>query len=257
MNSEGKVGLIVTGVIAVVILFFCSMTVIPTGKIGVKTQFGAVKGQTLEAGLHFKMPFIQSIKKINCQVQKKELDVSAASKDMQTVTSKISVNYSVDMSKATKLYKEIGLKYEDVILAPAIQETMKSVTATFTAEQLITKRTEVSLKIEQELTDKVSSKGININDINIVDFDFSPEYNKAIEAKQVAQQNVLKSQQELEQAKIDAEKKITQAKAEADAMKLQKQELTSELLQKQAIEKWDGKLPTTNASTSLPFLNLK
>src|SRR5574344_726708 len=186
--------IIVIGVIGAILLF-STMTVVKTGQVGIKTQFGAVKGQALEAGLHFKLPFIQQIKKMNCQIQKVEVAVGAASKDMQTVTSKIAVNYVIDKTKATELFKEIGLRYEVVVLEPAIQEAIKSVTAKFTAEQLITKRTEVSIKIEEELIDKVENKGININDINIVDFDFSEEYNKAIEAKQVAQQNVLKAQQ--------------------------------------------------------------
>jgi len=251
--------IVIVGGIALfgIILITNTIVTIPVGKIGIKTQFGAIKGNTLEAGLNFKIPFIQKVSEMNCQIQKIEIDASAASKDMQTVTSKIAVNYSIDKNIATTLYKEIGLKYQDIIISPTIQEVIKGVTAQYTAEELITKRSDVSTKISENLITKLESKGITISGVNIINFDFSTEYNKAIEAKSVAQQSTLKAQQDLERIKVEAEQTITKAKAEAEAMRLQKQELTPELIQKQAIEKWNGILPTTTAGQSIPFINIK
>jgi regulator of protease activity HflC (stomatin/prohibitin superfamily) len=252
-----KVIIAVGVVVFLIILLANSVSVIPVGKVGIKTQFGEIKGNTLESGLNFKLPFIQNINKINCQVQKIEVNASAASKDMQTVTSKLAINYSIDKISATKLYKDIGVKYEEIIISPTIQETVKNITAQFTAEELIAKRSEVSNKISDNLIVKLKDKGINIIGVNIVNFDFSEAYNKAIEDKQVAQQNTLKAIQDLERIKVEAEQRIVNAKSNAEANRLLEQSLTAEILNQKAIEKWNGVLPVTIAGGTIPFVNIK
>lgn len=268
-------GIMWAGIALFAIILLCNTIVtVPTGKVAIKTQFGAVKGEALEAGLHLKIPFVQNTKLMNCQTQKLEVDASAASKDLQTVTSKIAVNFSIDKSTASSLYRDIGVNYQEVIINPAIQESIKAVSAQYTAEELVTKRNEVSTKMLTTFQNKVKNKGINVTELNILDFDFSAEYNKAIEAKQVAQQNALKANQDLERIKIEAEQKVAQAEAdakakianaqaEAQSLKLQKQEITPDLLKLREIEvqaelakKWNGQLPSTVLGDNIPMLNI-
>lgn len=251
----------IAGLFAVLLLFSCFRT-IPAGYAGVRTQFGAVVGNSVSAGLNFKIPFVQNIEKVDCRVQKLESATVAASKDLQTVTSNIAVNFSIVPENATTLFKEVGLNYKSVIIDPAVQETVKMVTAQYTAEELITKRGEVSIQMKQVLSDKISKHGIAIMDFNVVNFDFSDEFNKAIELKQVAQQQALKAEQDLSRIKIEAEQKIVQAQAEAESLRIQKQEITTELLelrkieaQLRAIEKWNGELPNVTGD-NIPFISI-
>jgi regulator of protease activity HflC (stomatin/prohibitin superfamily) len=258
-----KIIIIGVAIFIALILIFSSAKSVPAGFVGIKTQFSAVVGSQLLSGLHFKVPFVQEIETMDVRIQKTESDSVAASKDLQTVTSKIAVNFSVNPASAGQLYKDVGTNFKSVIIEPAIQEVVKMVTAQFTAEELIARRGEVSQKMTKFLTEKISKKGIIINDFNVLNFDFSPEFNKAIELKQVAQQQALKAQQDLERIKIESEQKIVQAKAEAESLKIQKQEITADMLklreieaQMEAIKKWDGKLPSYTGEGT-PFINLK
>lgn len=254
---------VVIGLILVIVIMNCFRSV-PTGFVGVRTQFGAVVGNELSAGLQFKVPFIQDIEIIDCRTQKIEADANAASKDLQNVSSKIAVNFAVNPESAVELYKQIGNNYKIVVIDPAVQEVVKMITAQFTAEEIITKRSEVSMKMTDLLSEKISADGIIVEAFNVINFDFSDEFNKAIENKQIAQQQALKAEQDLNRIKIEAEQKIVQAKAEADALKLQKQEITQDLLelrrieaQLKAIEKWDGQLPSYTGGDAIPFIEVQ
>ena len=249
----------------VVITFFNSFTSIKSGEIGLKSRFGQIVSQTTQEGIQFKVPYIEKVTKVNMKVQKADITSSSATKDLQDVSIAFAINYQLQADKVMDLYKTVGASYVETILQPATQEALKNVTSKYTAEELITKRSEVSQQIIQDLSAKVNKYGIIINELNIIDLNFSEAYNKAIEDKQVAEQEVKKAQQELEKTKIEAEKKVAEAQAEADALRLQKEEITDELLelrrieaQTKAIEKWNGQLPSTITGTdSIPFINLK
>lgn len=249
----------------VVITFFNSFTTIKSGEIGLKSRFGQIVSQTTQEGIQFKVPYIEKVTKVNMKVQKADITSSSATKDLQDVSVSFAINYQLQADKVMDLYKTVGASYVETILQPATQEALKNVTSKYTAEELITKRSEVSQQIIQDLSAKVNKYGIIINELNIIDLNFSEAYNKAIEDKQVAEQEVKKAQQELEKTKIEAEKKVAEAQAEADALRLQKEEITDELLelrrieaQTKAIEKWNGQLPSTITGTdSIPFINLK
>ncbi len=249
----------------VVITFFNSFTTIKSGEIGLKSRFGQIVSQTTQEGIQFKIPYIEKVTKVNMKVQKADITSSSATKDLQDVSISFAINYQLQADKVMDLYKTVGASYVETILQPATQEALKNVTSKYTAEELITKRSEVSQQIIQDLSAKVNKYGIIINELNIIDLNFSEAYNKAIEDKQVAEQEVKKAQQELEKTKIEAEKKVAEAQAEADALRLQKEEITDELLelrrieaQTKAIEKWNGQLPSTIIGTdSIPFINLK
>ena len=233
------------------ICFLSSFTTIRSGEVGIKVRFGKIISTQMDEGINFKIPFIEGIKKTNIQVQKSEVNTSSASKDLQDVNLTIAVNFRVNGEDAPRLYKEVGTQYEEIVLQPAIQESVKAIISNYTAEELITNRSEVSQKCLETLQEKVIKYGLTIDNFNILNFDFSAEFNKAIEEKQVAEQKVLTAKQELEKEKIEAEKKIVEAEATKKANDLLKQTLTDELIEKQFIEKWDGKLPTVIGSNSM------
>lgn len=245
-NAGGIRKIVVTVIIlfALLIVILNSFTTVSAGHTGVVTTFGKVSEAVLSEGLHFKIPFIQNIILIDNRVQKAEASCSSASKDLQTVSSTIAVNYKVLNSYSASVYKNIGMDYETVIITPAIQECVKAVTAKFTAEELITNRQTVGDQMMELLKNKIGNYGIDIQIFNITAFDFTDEYNAAIEAKQTAQQNALKAEQDLQRIKVEAEQTIARAKAEAEAYRLKSEQLTPEIIISNYIEKWDGKLPT-------------
>lgn len=264
MPKSGKtrvvIGLII--VAALLLLFFQPFAIVGPGNRGVVVQLGAVQSEVLGEGFHFRVPVFQQIKMVDCRIQKAETDAAAASKDLQQVTSKIVVNYRVEPDMVAKLYQRVGTSYEPTIISPATQESIKAVTAKYTAEELITKRSSVSTEIKELLSLKVKDYGIIIDNFNVVDFNFSQEFNKAIESKQTAEQLALKAKRDLDRIKIEAEQKVTQAKAEAEALRVQKQEVTQELVrlreieaQIKAIDKWDGHLPNVTGGT-VPFIQI-
>ena len=248
---------IVIGII-VFFLFLSSFTTIKSGEVGLRIRFGKIVDSSLNEGVNFKIPFIEKIKKVNIKVQKVELNTESSSKDLQTITTQLAVNYKVQGEMASNLYKTVGNSYEQTILIPAIQESIKAVMSEYTAEQTITKRNEVSDKCLEEIQSKMEKYGIHIAEFNIIDLDFSQAYSQAIEEKQVAEQKVLTAKQELEKSKVEAEKRIVEAEATNKANELLKQNVTDEVLLKQFIEKWDGKLPTTYAGEDIfKMFNIK
>ena len=246
--NGGKLRKTITAVVIILViafLVFNSFTVVSAGHSGVVVTLGEVSDNVLQEGLHFKIPFIQQIVLMDNRVKKAEVsDASSASKDLQTVTSTIVVNYKVLNSYSASVYKNIGMDYESVIITPAVVECVKAVTAKFTAEELITNRQSVSDQMMELLRAKIGNYGIDIQIFNITGFEFTAEYNAAIEAKQTAQQNALKAEQDLQRIRVEAEQTITQAEAEAEAYRLKSEKITPEILISNYIEKWDGKLPT-------------
>ena len=243
----------IIGVIAVFCLFvlISSFQTIKSGEVGLKVRFGKIVNTKLDEGFNLKIPFIEQIVVVNIKVQKLELITESSSKDLQTIETDLAVNYRIESEKATYLYKTVGNNYESTILDPAIKESIKATIAKYTAAEVMTKRSEVSQKCMEELQAKVQKYGIVIDNFNITNLSFSTEYTKAIEEKQVAEQK-------LEKAKLEAEAKLVEAEATKKANDLMKQSLTDNLIEKQFIEKWDGKLPTTYAGENiLGMFNIK
>lgn len=245
-NMVKKAKSIVIGVVialVVIIVGFNTFCTVQAGHTGVITTFGKVSDAVLQEGLHVKIPFVQELTQVDNRVLKTDVDSSSASKDLQTVTSTISVNYRIGTQDSGSIIKNVGTNFDAVIVQPAIQECVKAITANFTAEELITQRQLISQQMEAALAEKINPYGLNIEVFNIIAFEFSEEFNKAIEAKQTAQQNALKAQQDLERIKVEAQQKIEQAKAEAEAYRLKSLEITDAMLKMEYINKWDGKLP--------------
>lgn len=247
----GAAALLVLG-----IFIFGSFRTVDAGEIGIITRFGNVD-RVADAGLTFKIPFIEQMVKMDVRVQKEEAESSAATKDLQDVTATLALNYSIDKETALNIYRTLGVNYKDNIIVPALHESFKAGTAQYTAEELITNRTSAKEKSLTAIKERLAEYGIVVADLNIVNLSFSETFDAAVDAKAVAQQEVEKAKQDLEKAKVEAEKKITEAKAEAEAQRQQQSTLTDLMIKKMYIEKWDGKLPTTNAGGSGFIIDLK
>jgi len=248
---------IAAAIILVVILLRAAIYVVPAGNVGVITRWGAVN-RSSPAGIHVKIPFAENVVMMSTRTQKDESPATAMSNNLQVVSSQIAVNYRLDGSKALQVYQEIGPDYAQIVVAPAIQNAFKAATARFTAEELITKRGEVRQMAEDELIAQIEPYHIIVENFNIINMDFSAEYQNAIEAKQVAQQQVETSKQKLAQAEIDAQTVIAQAQGQADAQKALKDTgaLTPEYLQYLFLTKWNGILPQVMTSGSGMMLDI-
>lgn len=267
MYMETKTKIIIGSIIGVIvigmIILIASITTVPTGYVGVKTRFGQVQDDVIQEGFNLKAPFIESIVKIDCRTQKYEIATEASSKDLQKISNlKVVVNYNVDKNNANNLYKEVGKDYQTVLIEPAILESIKQGISQYTAEETITKRSEVADIILNLLKSKLENKGVTVTALNITDLNFSEEFDRAVEQKQIVEQETQKAQYELEKAKVENEKKIENAKADAEVMKQQNEQITDNYLRlkeienkQKAIDKWNGQLPTTT-SDAIPFINV-
>lgn len=248
---------IAIGLVAAVIALN-SFTIVPAGNTGVVMTLGKVSETSYQEGFHLKVPFIQQVETLSNKIQVYETPASAVSKDLQTVSSTIAVNYRLVSDKSPEMYKNVGVDYQTVLITPVVQECMKSATAKYTAEELITERAAVGDEVKTALDSKLNNYGIYIEKFNIVNFDFSAEFNNAIEAKQVAEQNLLKTkteqQQAIEIANAEAKKKViaadaqaqatlTEAQAQANANKLLEESLSEKVIAYEQIQKWNGVMP--------------
>lgn len=257
---KGVISAIVAVVVLVVVLLMNPFAMVQSQQVGVVTQFGAIKG-TIGEGLHVINPFTTDVVYMDISNLKEEADASAASKDLQIVTTQVALNYAIDPVHAETLYREFKVAYVERLIQPAIQEAVKSATAKYTAEELITKREEVKGVMFEDLKKRLNPRNIFITELMITSFDFSPTFNAAIEAKVQAEQEALKAQNDLARVEFEADQRVEQAKAEAEAIRIQAEAITSqggaEYVQLKAIEKWNGTVPTTMVpGATVPFINL-
>ena len=270
MNAKMKTvnlkKIIIPAVIALVLLVVAlnSFTVVEAGHTGVVVTLGSVQEGVLQEGLHAKIPFIQQIVKIDNRIRKLEVQTEAFSKDLQSVQTTLAINYRVDTAKSNSIYKNIGADYESVLVTPAVNEVLKAITATYTAEQSVTNRVLISEGLVNGLNEKLNAIGLYITDVNIIDFDFSDAFINAIEEKQVAQQQLLKAETEKQTAitnaqaaaetvkiaaQAEAESVKIRAEAEAEANDRLNESLTENVLENKKIEKWNGELPRVSGGS--------
>lgn len=240
-------------VVFIAVIAFNSFTVVEPGHTGVVVTLGKVNDAVLQEGIHLKAPFVQSVEKIDNRICKLEVNTEAFSKDLQSVKTVLAINYRVDSKKSYSIYKNIGSDYENVLVVPAVNEVLKAITSTYTAEQSVTNRQLISDGLISGLNKKLNDIGLYITDVNIIDFDFSDAFINAIEEKQVAQQKLLKAETEkqtaITNAKAAAESAKIKAEGEAEANKKINASLTDKVIQNKKIEKWDGKLPKVTGSS--------
>lgn len=240
-------------------LIFRPFTIVNAGERGVVMHFGKVQNQILDEGMHPIMPIFTSVKKLSVRVQKNDINARAASKDLQDVTTEVAINWHVDPTQVNTVYQRIGGNDQIVngIITPAVSEVLKAATAKKNVEEILTKRTELKGEIDEQLKKRLAAYGLIVDDVSLVNFGFSPEFNKAIEAKQIAEQEAKQAEFTALRAKQDAEAAVNRAKGQAEAQRLQRMTLTPELLQQQAIDKWDGRFPTVmGGNGTLPFINI-
>lgn len=255
-----SIGLIV-GLVVGLVLFVIAWPfgTVGAGERGVLLRWGAVTGQVMGEGLYVRVPIMDRVEIMDVKIQKEEVVATAASKDLQTVNSKVALNYHIDPAKVANIYQDIGLQYAIRLIDPALQESVKSTTAKYTAEELITKREEVRDAIKAHLVEKLQPRGILIDDFNIVDFQFSAAFDQAIELKVTAEQSALAAKNKLEQIKFEAEQQIAEARGKAEALRIEASALQSnpQILQLRALEKWDGKMPSVMGDGATPFIDVR
>ena len=253
-----------------------SIQTVDTGYRGVKTRFGKVVSESLTSGVYFCVPFIEEVAEVEVREQKMTMETSASSRDLQTIQSSIAINFRPSPEFAHQLFEEVGIDYEKRILSPAVEETAKAVTAKYTAEELITKRTQVRDEMEKMLSSRVVANHIAITKFNIVNFEFSRSFNLAIEAKQTAEQEALRASNILRRVKVEADQKIEMARglaksiklkakadakaielkatAEAEAQRILAEVVNRDVITLRAVEKWDGVMPKFTGD-ELPFVS--
>ncbi|GCE23044.1 prohibitin family protein [Dictyobacter kobayashii] len=249
-NRGLRVLLILAAILVLIILIpgIGAWTIVDAGHVGVVTRFGAIN-RVVDPGFVLKLPLVEGVYSMETRTQKEQVEALAASKDLQQVTSTIALNFHLRGEKAQEVYQNIGEDYTNRIIDPALQEAFKSTTSQFTAADLIGKREQVKQIAFTELKDRLGKYDIVVDDFNIVNFAFSQEFNVAIEQKTIAEQNK-------EKALIEAQTALIQAKGQADAQKVLKDagDLTPAYLQFLAIQKWDGKLPSS--TSGVPFFQI-
>ena len=249
MFEKSKLGILGGALLFALVFIFESFTIVSPGHVGVQVTLGEVNPNALSEGVHFVNP-ISGVRNVDVRLQRAELkSASAGTKDLQQVHTDIVVNFRLSGTKVPHIYKEFGLDVDSKVLGPAINEAFKAVTAKYTSEELITKRDEVSMAITQHVSTKVAPFDIAVSNVSLVNFGFSADYQKAIEAKVIATQQKQKAEQDLERIKVEAASRIAQAEGEAKAIAIQASAIQSnggqQYVQLQWIDKWDGKLPNT------------
>lgn len=280
VNAKGDVNLptaVRDGLIALlaIVILTGSFGTINAGERGVKTRLGAVVG-ALEPGLYLKIPLIEQVATMEVKTRTVNYDknghegdsldssqLSGASKDLQDVWIGVVVNYHIDANKVTDIYAQYKSvdNFEANVIEPIIREVVKSTAAQFTAEELVTKRSEFGDKVNSVLGERFTTKDAVLERFSVTNFEFSGAFTEAIEAKVTAVQNAEAARNKLEQIKFEAQQTIETAKATAEAQRIQSQSLASQggrdFVQLKAIEKWDGHLPTQMIpNATVPFLQL-
>ena len=257
IRIAGGIAAFIVGIIVLVILFG-SWGTVPAGNRGVVLRMGAVTGEIKQEGFYTKAPLLNTVILMDVRLQKEQVETEGASKDLQTVKATVALNLSVIPQEVANMYQGVGTDYLDKLVAPAMQESIKSVIAQYTAEELVTKREDVRQSIAATLSTKLSPHGIKTDAINIVNFDFSPSFNQAIEAKVTAEQNALAAKNKLEQVKYEADQRVAEADGEAKAISIQAQAIQNQggsaYIQLKALEKWDGRLPQMMGTGPVPFI---
>lgn len=244
---------IIGGLMIIGGILWSTVVIVPAGYRGVLLRFGAVHG-TLTEGMNMITPFMDTVELVEVRTLKDEANATAASRDLQVVSTTLALNYHVDPAKVGEIYRRAGKSYARRIIDPVVQESLKGVTAKYTAEELIRNRQTVKTEVENDITRRLAAYNIVVepSGLSITNFEFSPEFNKAIEQKQVAQQEAEKQKYVLQQAELEQQTEITKAEGRSQAAKLNAAALQVQggalVIAREWIEKWDGKLPSVSTS---------
>lgn len=247
-------------ILALLILVIIStfFVIIPPGHRGILLSFGKVQTPLLNSGLHVIIPLVNTVETVTVRVQKQEIEAEASSKDLQDVFADVALNWHLIPEEISLAFEKVGDRSQivDRIIDPAIEEVLKAVLAKYTAEEIITKRDQVKGEVDTVLSDRLGNYHIAVDDLSLVHIHFSKRFRNAVEAKQVAEQEAKQAEFIAQKAVKQAEAMVNLAKGEAEAQRLIKATLSSEILQKRAIEKWNGNLPLMVGDKNHKFLDL-
>jgi prohibitin 2 len=259
---------VIIGIIIISIIAISSVRIVDAGNRGILLHFGAVDtSMSLDEGLHFVVPFRDNVVQMEVRTQKIVESATSASKDLQDVSTQVALNYHINPDNAQIVYRQLGYDYANRVIVPAIQESVKQVTARFNAEELITNRETVKNQIEEQVRARLAPYNIVVDALSITEFAFSQQFTTAVEAKVEAQQRALQAQNELRRIQIEAQQNeaqaigeqkaniaraegikqanVLQAEGEAQAITIIDQQLRNNptYLEWLKATKWDGKLP--------------
>jgi prohibitin 2 len=265
---------VIIGIIIVSIIAVSSVRIVDAGHRGILVQFGDVDtDSSLDEGIHFVVPFRDSVVQMEVRTQKIVESATSASKDLQDVSTQVALNYHVNPDRAQVLYQQLGPDYSNRVIVPAIQESVKQVTARFNAEELITNRETVKNQIEEQIKARLAPYNVVVDALSITEFAFSQQFTTAVESKVEAQQRALQAQNELRRIQIEAQQNeaqaigeqkaniaraegikqsnVLQAEGEAQAITIIDQQLRNNptYLEWLKATKWDGVLPLVTGGT--------
>ena len=258
-NREALVAFRLLLVMLVLALLASFFVVVKAGQRGVLMQFGRVQPDVLDEGIHFIVPIVNTVQLLSVRVQNKEISAEASSKDLQDVYADVALNWHILPAEAPLIFQQIGDEEAIVqrIIAPAVEEVLKAVMALYTAEEIITRRGEVKAGVDNLLKARLLHYHISVDDLSLVHVHFSDRFSDAVEAKQVAEQEAKRASFMVLKAQREAEVKVNLARGEAEAQRLIRETLSSEFIRKQAVERWDGKLPLIVGDRSSQLLELE
>ena len=260
----GKKIVLAVIVLAVIVTVTSSTGIVGAGQRGVLLRFGAVTGAEKEEGLYFKIPGVEQVVLMSTQIQKYTAPSVSSSKDLQVVSTEVTLNYQLEASSVGEVYRSMRQDYENRVVQPFIQEAVKSTTATYNAEELITQRPQVRTELQAVIDARLRPLGISVVQLSITDFQFSVTFQDSIEAKVKAVQQALEAENALVRVEFESQQAIVRAEAEARGLELQKSQITTQLLelrrievQRNAIEKWNGVMPSVVTSGGpVPMLDV-
>lgn len=249
----------IISLLLVLLVLASFFVIIRAGERGVLMRFGQVQSQILNEGIHPVIPLMDTVEKMSVQVQKQEISTEASSRDLQDIFTDVALNWHIIPEEVNLLFQQVGNQEAVIqrIINPAIEEVLKSVIAQYTAEEIITKRSEVKATVDRLLATRLLSYHLAVDDISLIQIHFSDQFGDAVEAKQIAEQEAKRAGFLAVRAANEAEAKINLAKGEAEAQRLINETLTPKLLHKQAIDKWDGKLPLITGDQNMKLLELE
>ena len=263
-SGLGKKLIGVVVVIVVLSVLGGSFGTVGAGERGVLLRFGAVTGKILDEGLYLKVPFMEDVVLMSTQIMKYTAPATSSSQDLQVVSTEVTLNYQLDGNQVSEIYRSLRRDYEYRVIQPYIQEAVKSTTANYNAEELITQRPAVRNALQQVVSERLKPLGMNVVQLSITDFQFSSAFQQAIEAKVTAVQQALEAENALQRVEFEAKQQVARARAEAEGLRLQKANITKDLIelrkievQGAAVDKWNGVMPTVVTSGGpVPMLDV-
>jgi prohibitin 2 len=268
-TNKIKIAAAVITVIVIIVVLAESIVIVEAGHRGVVLYLGAVENRVLGEGVHFITPFVEQVVSMEVRTQKFQAEATAASNDLQEVQSVIAVNYRIDPQQTNEIYQKLGVNYQDRVISPTIQESVKASVAKFNAEELITKRETAKSVIADAIRNTLSRDNVEVQNVFITDFKFSDAFATQIEQKVVAFQKFLTEQNNLRAIEVVANQTVAQAEGaaranaakasgESEAIKIITLQLreSPEYLEWQAITKWNGQMPYAVGSSGVPFFQL-